>query len=121
MTITWIITLSLGVFALIFFVLPLLKRKKRFDFNFPEPTSVSPIVTPTPEEVGEMPEKPAPVDCQKASFRAAPEEFFYVDCCGKPNKGEGFQPTEKRTPVSIDVNKPFMGMDLLGEQSDIDC
>lgn len=69
----------------------------------------------------EMPIKPEPINCQKASFKAAPEEFFYIDCCGKPNKGEGFQSWEKRAPVSIDINKPFFGMELLNEEGNQDC
>lgn len=69
----------------------------------------------------EMPVKPAPVNCQKAIFRAAPEKYSYFDCCGKEFEGEGFQPWEKRAPISIDINKPFSGLDLLDEESEIDC
>lgn len=74
-----------------------------------------------PIELGEMPEKPLPVNCQLAQFQPAPQEFFYVDCCGKPKKGEGFEPWEKRSPVSIDANKPFIGMTLLDVEAEKDC
>jgi len=76
---------------------------------------------PEPTQIGEMPIKPAPVNCQFAIFRPAPEKYFYTDCCGNPQSGEGFQPWEKRTPVSIDTNKEFEGMDLIGEEAQFDC
>lgn len=84
----------------------------------PEPTRV-PIVPI--DETGEMPIKPQPVSCQKAIFRPAPEKYFYTDCCGNYNEGEGYQPWEKRPPISIDVNKPFEGLDLLGEEIEFVC
>ena len=68
-----------------------------------------------------MPEKPLPVNCQLAQFQPAPQDFFYVDCCGNPQKGEGFQPWEKRSPVAIDSNKPFFGMTLLDVEAEKDC
>ncbi len=71
--------------------------------------------------LSEMPEKPLPVNCQLAQFQPAPQDFFYVDCCGAPHKGEGFQPWEKRSPVSIDNNKPFFGMTLLDVEAEINC
>jgi hypothetical protein len=88
-----------------------------------EPNNIEPVLeTPNLEPVeGEMPEKPLPVNCQLAQFQPAPQDFFYVDCCGTPQKGEGFQPWEKRSPVSIDANKPFVGMTLLDQEADINC
>ncbi|NBO23520.1 hypothetical protein EBU94_09330 [bacterium] len=76
-----------------------------------------PQVTPEPE----MPIKPPPVNCQKAQFMPAPQEFFYTDCCGKTQMGMGFEPWEKRAPVGIDANQEFVGMELIGEESSIDC
>lgn len=73
------------------------------------------------DETGEMSEKLPPINCQLAQFQPAPQEFFYVDCCGKPKKGEGFEPWEKRSPVSIDANKPFVGMTLLDVEAEKDC
>lgn len=82
----------------------------------PEPIHPGEIIIPD-----EMPIKPAPVDCQYATFRPAPEMYSYTDCCGKLQEGEGFQPWEKRTPVPIDATKDFKGMDLIGEEAQVDC
>lgn len=84
----------------------------------PEPTPI-PIV-PIDDEF-EMPIKPLPVNCQMASFMPAPALFEYIDCCGNLNTGEGYQPWEKRSPVKIDANKPFEGMELLNQEAEIDC
>lgn len=118
MTVAIIVISILAISGLVYF---LRRKPAKKDWGF-KPNTPNP-----PEEIieepieGEMPIKPSPVDCQKATFRPAPEEFFYVDCCGKPKKGEGFQPWEKKPPVSIDVNKPFIGMDLIGEPGESDC
>lgn len=84
----------------------------------PEPTQIPVIPI---EDEGEMPIKPLPKDCQKATFRPAPEKFYYTDCCGKYHEGEGYQAWEKRSPVAIDCLKPSIGMDFLGEEAEIDC
>lgn len=84
----------------------------------PEPTQI-PII-PIDDD-GEMPIKPLPVSCQRAIFRPAPEKYFYTDCCGNLMEGEGYQPWEKRSPITLDSNKPFEGMDLLGEEVDFTC
>ena len=76
---------------------------------------------PEPIIIGEMPIKPIPVDCQYAIFRPAPEMYSYTDCCGELQQGEGYQPWEKRTPVPLDASKEFTGMDLLGEEAQVDC
>lgn len=90
-----------------------------------EPITTTPIpdvVDEVPAEIiSEMPIKPLPVDCQKAIFRPFPEKFTYTDCCGKVQEGEGYQPWEKRAPVSIDVIRRFEGMDLIDESAEIDC
>ena len=78
-------------------------------------------VEPDPEPTPEMPIKPVPVNCQTAIFRPAPEKYMYFDCCGNVFEGEGYQPWEKRSPVTIDINKEFEGMDLLGEEGYQDC
>lgn len=102
-------------------ILSQLKNKKDI-ISKPIVPSDGQNVTPV-EEIGsgEMPEKPLPVNCQLAQFEPAPQEFFYVDCCGNPHKGEGFQPWEKRAPVGIDSNKPFIGMILLDVEAEKDC
>lgn len=104
--------------AIVLFIKSLEKNNK-----MSEPTN-EPIPT-TPESVSnepiDEPVKPQPVNCKYAQFKPAPEEFFYVDCCGKPMKGEGFQPWEKRTPVAIDVNKPFNGMEVSEDEAFVDC
>lgn len=85
-------------------------------------TPIPDVVDEVPVEIiSEMPIKPLPVDCQKAIFRPFPEKFTYTDCCGKVQEGEGYQPWEKRAPVSIDVLKRFEGMDLIDESAEIDC
>lgn len=85
-------------------------------------TPIPDVVDEVPSEIiSEMPIKPLPVDCQKAIFRPFPEKFTYTDCCGKLQEGEGYQPWEKRAPVSIDVLKRFEGMDLIDESAEIDC
>lgn len=85
-------------------------------------TPIPDVVDEVPAEViSEMPIKPLPVDCQKAIFRPFPEKFTYTDCCGKVQEGEGYQPWEKRAPVSIDVIRRFEGMDLIHESAEIDC
>lgn len=83
-----------------------------------EPTTTDDVPV---ETLGEMPIKPIPVDCQKAIFRPSPEKFIYTDCCGKIQEGEGYEPWEKRAPVSIDVTKRFEGMDLINESAEVDC
>lgn len=115
---------------------PLTKNKKPFDdtpiknpnettdeiISIDTPVEADPEPTNIPsDEEGEMPIKPIPINCQKAIFRPAPEKYYYVDCCGNKFEGEGYQPWEKRSPVSIDVNSPFEGMDLLDEESNVDC
>jgi hypothetical protein len=87
----------------------------------PEPIEATFVESIPSDNEGEMPIKPQPVDCQLAQFRPAPSRFSYFDCCGNLFEGEGFQPFEKRVPVAIDVNKFFEGMDLIGENSDINC
>ena len=82
--------------------------------QFDQPVDADPVD-------GEMPIKPVPVNCQKAQFMPAPEKFVYTDCCGQVQEGEGYQPWEKRSPVSIDANQKFLGMELLGEEATIDC
>jgi hypothetical protein len=128
MSIQIIIFIVFGIIALWMLLNPLTKTKD----NTPPP----PIVTPPtsndetdqnpigPGEIiipGEMPEKPLPVNCQLAQFQPSPQDFFYVDCCGNPQKGEGFQPWEKRSPVAIDSNQPFFGMTLLDVEAEKDC
>jgi len=80
------------------------------------PIQPSEIIIPA-----EMPEKPLPINCQLAQFQPAPQDFFYVDCCGVPHKGQGFEPWEKRAPVAIDANKGFFGMTLLDSEAEINC
>lgn len=126
MSIQVIIFILFGVIALWMVLKPLTKKKK----DIQEPSNPI-IIAPTPDneivdqpdEVinGEMPDKPLPVNCQLAQFQPAPQDFFYVDCCGKPHKGEGFQPWEKRSPVAIDSNKEFFGMTLLDVEAEKDC
>ena len=82
-----------------------------------EPIKEDPNHLPEPE----MPIKPLPMDCQKAAVRPFPEKFYYTDCCGNYNEGDGYQPWEKRAPVSVDVTKPSAGLDFLGEEAKIDC
>lgn len=88
------------------------------DGNLPDESPIGPgeVIIP-----GEMPEKPLPVNCQLAQFQPAPQDFFYVDCCGSPKKGTGFEPWEKRSPVAIDANQPFFGMTLLDVEAEKDC
>lgn len=97
--------------------------EKEIDVAPSEP--IKPAKVPIPivpiEDEGEMPIKPLPINCQKAQFEAAPARFFYTDCCGELHEGEGFQPWEKRAPVSIDSNKPFEGMILLDVEAEIEC
>jgi len=85
----------------------------------PEPTNFTGWF-PSDEE-GEMPIKPTPKKCQKASFRPAPEKFFYTDCCGEFHEGEGFQPFEKRSQVLIDTTKEFSGMDIEEGEIEFEC
>lgn len=135
MSILTIILICFGAVSLWMLLNPLTKKKQNQIPTTPiEPTTVvkpveevpnniEPVIeTPTLEPIeGEMPIKPKPVNCQKAIFRPAPEKFVYTDCCGEVQEGEGYQPWEKRSPVSIDANQEFVGMDLLGEESNIDC
>jgi len=134
-----IIVLAVFTIIVIWTVSDYFKSKKskpqKSEENLPIPTfneinQIELPVTPDPEpypsyipldDEGEMPIKPPPPNCQKAIFRAAPATFIYTDCCGEIQQGEGFQPWEKRAPVSIDVNQYFEGMDLLGEDGEIDC
>ena len=105
------------------FVIVTLKNKNKKN-DVVNPVVEKPIEEEPPMEIdipGEMPEKPLPVNCQLAQFQPAPQDFFYVDCCGVPQKGEGFQPWEKRSPVSIDTNKPFFGMTILDVEAEINC
>jgi len=122
MPLTYIL-LALAMGVIVWFVMKPLKKRKTNETpkndTPPEEIKIDEPVEADPEP--EMPEKPLPVNCQKAQFRPAPEGFFYVDCCGKPVKGEGFQPWEKRSPVAIDANKLFEGMDLLDEDAEINC
>ena len=123
MSIQIILFVIFGGIALWMLLNPLTKKKDVVipplkPFPTPEETNtielpVEPDPEPTP--LPEMPIKPAPVNCQKAIFRPAPENYSYYDCCGSLQEGEGYQPWEKRAPVSIDANQFFEGMDLLGE------
>lgn len=126
MSILSIILISFGLLSLYLIINPPKKKNNKVDkptVTQTSPTEQNPVeVTIIDDQTdGEMPIKPIPVDCQKASFRPAPEKFSYIDCCGKKEEGEGFQPWEKRSPVSIDANQPYEGMDLTGENSNIDC
>ena len=134
MSITTILFVLFGAVAIWMLLNPLTKKKDveippLKPFPTPEETNsidnpVEPDPEPTPipsDEIGKMPIKPIPVNCQKAVFRAAPATFTYTDCCGNVQKGEGYQPWEKRAPVSIDVDQFFEGMDLLGEDGQADC
>lgn len=124
MSIQIIILIVFGVISLWMLFNPLTKTKNNTPnppINTNDETDQNPI---GPGEIiipGEMPEKPLPVNCQLAQFQPAPQDFFYVDCCGNPQKGEGFQPWEKRSPVAIDSNKPFFGMTLLDVVAEKDC
>ncbi len=122
MSIQIIIFVLFGVITLWMIVKPLVNKKKESQ------KPANPIITDSEtrdesEEIikGEMPDKPLPVNCQLAQFQPAPQEFFYIDCCGSPHKGEGFQPWEKRAPVAIDSNKEFFGMTLLDVEAEKDC
>ena len=98
------------------------EKEEILEIDTPVKSDPEPIKWQIPsDEQGEMPIKPLPVNCQKASFNAAPEKYFYSDCCGEFFEGEGFQPWEKRSPVSIDSNKPFEGMTLLDVEAEIEC
>ena len=91
--------------------------------NDPEPINPGEIITidDPVENDPEMPIKPLPVNCQYAIFRPAPETYYYIDCCGVVQEGEGYQPWEKRSPVAIDASKDFKGMDLIGDEAQVDC
>lgn len=122
MTIQIILFILFGTIISWIFLKPLLiKKNSKNDLKEPSlpeiPVEDSPIEVIEPE----MPEKPLPVNCQLAQFQPAPQDFFYVDCCGVPQKGQGFEPWEKRSPVSIDSNKPFFGMTLLDVEAEINC
>lgn len=122
MPLTYIL-IALAMSAIIWFVMKPLKKKlgnKPNTIPTDVPTNEEPVVL-EPEPTPEMPEKPLPVNCQLAQFQPAPQDFFYVDCCGVPHKGQGFEPWEKRSPVSIDSNKPFFGMTLLDVEAEINC
>lgn len=106
------IFISLSVLILFFFITKFFMKKKS------TPSTLEPLEI---IEEPEMPIKPAPVNCQKAIFRPAPENYSYYDCCGSLQEGEGYQPWEKRAPVSIDINKEFINMDLLGEEAEPNC
>ena len=122
MTIQIILFVLFGAVALWMLLNPLTKKKNievppLKPFPTPEETNTIELpVEPDPTPLPEMPIKPIPVNCQKAIFRPAPEKFTYTDCCGNVQEGEGYQPWEKRAPVSIDANQYFEGMDLLGEE-----
>jgi len=126
MSIQVIIFVLFGVIALWMILNPLTKKKKESK-QPSNPIIIAPTpdneIVDQPDEIinGEMPEKPLPVNCQLAQFQPAPQDFFYVDCCGSPHKGEGFQPWEKRSPVAIDSNQPFFGMTLLDVEAEKDC
>ena len=124
MSIQIIIFVLFGAVALWMLLNPLTKKKNVVPppplkpFPTPEETNrLEPVEeNPEPTPPSEMPIKPLPINCQKAIFRPAPEKFIYTDCCGVVQEGEGYQPWEKRSPVSIDANQFFEGMDLLGEE-----
>lgn len=87
-----------------------------------DPVDSDPELTIIPiDDEGEMPIKPLPVNCQSAMFNPYPEKYFYYNCCGERFEGEGYQPWEKRSPVSIDSNKEFEGMTLLDVEAEPDC
>lgn len=134
---TVIVIALLGVFLLVLFKItnskktktnsvltnskPEINVKEEPEFEIPlTPTGLSQIPIPLDDEP-EMPIKPNPMKCKKASFLPAPETFSYYDCCGNLHTGEGYQPWEKRTPVSINVVKDFVGMEILDEDGEIDC
>lgn len=104
-------------------------KKPKDDINIPtppppysEPQEIITIDDPVQNDPEpEMPIKPIPVDCQYAIFRPAPETYSYTDCCGNLQSGEGYQPWEKRSPVSINITKDFTGMDLIGDEAQVDC
>lgn len=127
MTIQIFLFVAFGAIAIWMLANPLTKKKNTEPLPplKPQPTPEEinryedPVENdPEPTPIGEMPIKPLPINCQKAIFRPAPEKFIYTDCCGKVEEGEGYQPWEKRSPVSIDVNQYFEGMDLIGEDGD---
>jgi len=97
------------------------KKKDKVSPIKPAKEPIVPTQTFEWEQPIDEPVKPLPVNCKYAQFKPAPEEFFYVDCCGKPEKGEGFQPWEKRVPVAIDINKPFSGMDVTEDEAFVEC
>ena len=117
---TILLSAFIGVVLGVVVVLFKNKNKKISSENIviSEPIEEQPIEIDIP---GEMPIKPLPINCQLAQFQPAPQDFFYVDCCGVPQKGEGYQPWEKRAPVSIDTNKPFFGMTILDVEAEINC
>lgn len=130
-----LIFIAFGLLAVYMLLNPLTKKKKSQPPVIETPIQETPIPTevigyetpvlpdpePTPTLTAEMPIKPTPIDCQLAIFRPAPETFSYYDCCGEIHVGEGYQPWEKRSPVSIDVMRDFTGMDLIGQDSQVDC
>lgn len=79
------------------------------------------VVDSNPIEQGEMPIKPPPINCKYATFLPAPQKYFYVDCCGNKQEGEGFQPWEKRAPVPVDINQEFEGIEILEDEAFQDC
>lgn len=106
---------------LLIVILTIKKNKKK---GSTLPLENNPLDEQTPPEIqipSEMPIKPIPVNCQKASFKPAPDNFSYYDCCGELKKGIGFELWEKRAPVSIDANKEFVNMELIGEEGNQDC
>lgn len=74
-----------------------------------------------PEPTPEMPPKESPVNCQLANFPPSPLFYEYYDCCGVQHTGEGFGEFEKRGPVSININLPFVHMYLTNEEAQQDC
>ena len=121
------IAIILGGLALTIYVFTNIFKKKPTPFKVPDPII---FPTPTPDNPveggedggeGEMPTKPIPVNCQLAAFMAAPQEYSYYDCCGNPHYGMGFEPWEKRAPVAIDANKEFVGVELIGQETDFNC
>lgn len=120
-----------GILCVVIVTLAIIEKKKSKDSNvisnIPDPQEIDVLpneetpVTPTETIPAEMPEKPLPVNCQLAQFQPAPQDYFYIDCCGNPKKGEGFEPWEKRAPVAIDANKEFFGMTLLDVEAEINC
>lgn len=139
MSIQILIFAIMGGLAVWMLLKPLTKRNKPTDFVIPSepvetPTEVIKIDDPVPndpeptpmviipaDDEGEMPIKPTPPNCQLAQFMPAPQEYYYIDCCGEPQSGMGYEEWEKRSPVKIDANEIFKGMVLIGESAEPEC